>query len=1094
MKKSIFASILSISLLSLSLVSASAQVLTDTLDTPNTPSCVQLTKGMTTGSKDSTTEGQVSDLQFFLSDKGYLRTDPTGYFGLATLAAVKAFQGDNGITQNGLVGPITRAKIASLTCSGDEPVSGNEPVSTTPSSSIGNLSVNLTYRGGDTLVPGGSSAQNVSPLSPRTWSWTTTGAASVSARYSIYGANCVLSAGTTITEENWQPWLGINITGTRFSGSNTRTLGSQYYGCTIEATYKARNTQNQTVASTVKVTFAPSATSVGTPVTPPGAVACTMDAKMCPDGSYVGRVGPSCAFAACPSQVSPETHPLYSCNGIISHVPCSTTSATSSQQNVCLPPTTTLTLGDGAENGKTEEVLKLQRVLIRLGFGISSGPTGYFGTQTQTAVRAAQARYGLPVTGVLDMTSLNRIMQYCGGVDVRPPVSGSSFSVFKMTPGAYVSNIYQEVKIQWDASVSGTLPVQIKCTGPYKPSGASQLTNVVTVALGGVSVDPSMSGMYTIKSVGTTPFGITGERSMLMAPEYAGTHNCIATAGAISAVASFTITPPATYPSSKVCARVLPSCTSSTLVGTPTSCQASYVTYNSPTEVPSGASVIHQGICATSKVCAQPPMPPCPTGVSCIQAFPPLKTFDSLSAMEEAGASFRTIGECSSIIEPSPTGLSCFNKDLYENGILKQVCPKGPNGGIACEVSLGGCAGEGYVWINGKKVKWAGNTDDSCFASSACESNHECKPSTKMCVPKTIETTENGGYYKQTWDESKQTWGPKVLSSCQSAYEVSPNDSNKCILKNGPVIDSLMVNPNEIYSGNSVTMYWQTTGATSCKLRGSSIDVDGQTTFNLIKTTGNYETIVLECKNASGMTTSKSVQVTYKDNPTKPRVTLTASATTVDPGKPVTISWNALDYVDDGTLTSTLNGDGCHFTDPASLTDWTAGIGFTSKRATSGSVSYTINTDTTFKMWCRGSVRTDRGYSDDLVVKVTPPPAISFSVDEGSISISGIWSGKSITSSLSATGKGLVSCKVTNDDLSFYNQVYPSGHSVPSGYASAGFSVRNINNYLVNYPANLTLPTGYQRLSTSDYNLGKGTTYRATCTGIGGTTTKTDSF
>ena len=29
-------------------------------------------------------------------------------------------------------------------------------------------------------------------------------------------------------------------------------------------------------------------------------VACTMDAMQCPDGSYVGRVPPSCEFAACP--------------------------------------------------------------------------------------------------------------------------------------------------------------------------------------------------------------------------------------------------------------------------------------------------------------------------------------------------------------------------------------------------------------------------------------------------------------------------------------------------------------------------------------------------------------------------------------------------------------------------------------------------------------------------------------------------------------------------------------------------------------------------------------------------------------------------
>ncbi|HUV80989.1 MAG TPA: hypothetical protein VMW21_00490 [Patescibacteria group bacterium] len=29
-------------------------------------------------------------------------------------------------------------------------------------------------------------------------------------------------------------------------------------------------------------------------------VACTQDVKLCPDGSYVGRVGPNCEFALCP--------------------------------------------------------------------------------------------------------------------------------------------------------------------------------------------------------------------------------------------------------------------------------------------------------------------------------------------------------------------------------------------------------------------------------------------------------------------------------------------------------------------------------------------------------------------------------------------------------------------------------------------------------------------------------------------------------------------------------------------------------------------------------------------------------------------------
>ncbi|HTK33346.1 MAG TPA: hypothetical protein VL335_02235, partial [Candidatus Paceibacterota bacterium] len=41
-------------------------------------------------------------------------------------------------------------------------------------------------------------------------------------------------------------------------------------------------------------------------VVQPEPVVCTMEAKQCPDGSYVGRSGPQCEFAACPS---PNTTP-----------------------------------------------------------------------------------------------------------------------------------------------------------------------------------------------------------------------------------------------------------------------------------------------------------------------------------------------------------------------------------------------------------------------------------------------------------------------------------------------------------------------------------------------------------------------------------------------------------------------------------------------------------------------------------------------------------------------------------------------------------------------------------------------------------------
>ncbi|MBP7118721.1 hypothetical protein KBA63_01435 [Candidatus Woesebacteria bacterium] len=35
---------------------------------------------------------------------------------------------------------------------------------------------------------------------------------------------------------------------------------------------------------------------------PSGGVACTMEAFVCPDGSYVGRTGPNCEFATCPGK------------------------------------------------------------------------------------------------------------------------------------------------------------------------------------------------------------------------------------------------------------------------------------------------------------------------------------------------------------------------------------------------------------------------------------------------------------------------------------------------------------------------------------------------------------------------------------------------------------------------------------------------------------------------------------------------------------------------------------------------------------------------------------------------------------------------
>jgi len=80
-------------------------------------SCLNLVNNLRYRSRDIYTNGEVSDLQDFLQSRRYLKSEPTGYFGLLTLQAVKDFQRDSSITPiAGFVGSVTRAKIKSLTC------------------------------------------------------------------------------------------------------------------------------------------------------------------------------------------------------------------------------------------------------------------------------------------------------------------------------------------------------------------------------------------------------------------------------------------------------------------------------------------------------------------------------------------------------------------------------------------------------------------------------------------------------------------------------------------------------------------------------------------------------------------------------------------------------------------------------------------------------------------------------------------------------------------------------------------------------------------------------------------------------------------
>lgn len=78
--------------------------------------CVSFAKDLKYRGRDN----EVSDLQKFLIKKGLLKDDATGYFGKASLGAVKKFQESRGISATGYVGAITRAKIKEISCYKDD--------------------------------------------------------------------------------------------------------------------------------------------------------------------------------------------------------------------------------------------------------------------------------------------------------------------------------------------------------------------------------------------------------------------------------------------------------------------------------------------------------------------------------------------------------------------------------------------------------------------------------------------------------------------------------------------------------------------------------------------------------------------------------------------------------------------------------------------------------------------------------------------------------------------------------------------------------------------------------------------------------------
>lgn len=107
------------------------------VDTSSDNSCAIITSNLRYLTRDASGSTDVLVLQDFLNTHGYLKSQPTGFFGSATRRAVIAFQNDNNLraTPPGYVGPGTRAKIKEIDCN-DTTAVNTMPVETTSNMSV----------------------------------------------------------------------------------------------------------------------------------------------------------------------------------------------------------------------------------------------------------------------------------------------------------------------------------------------------------------------------------------------------------------------------------------------------------------------------------------------------------------------------------------------------------------------------------------------------------------------------------------------------------------------------------------------------------------------------------------------------------------------------------------------------------------------------------------------------------------------------------------------------------------------------------------------------------------------------------------------
>ncbi len=211
-------------------------------------------------------------------------------------------------------------------------------------------------------------------------------------------------------------------------------------------------------------------------------------------------------------------------------------------------------------------------------------------------------------------------------------------------------------------------------------------------------------------------------------------------------------------------------------------------------------------------------------------------------------------------------------------------------------------------------------------------------------------------------------------------------DPSKCESEPSPSEPTvtLSASPNSIAAGESTTLTWSSTNATSCTAFlgwSGSKPTNGTASVSPIVTT----TYQLDCTGPGGVGSDDATVTVTVEQPTTPTVDITVEPMTITAGSSTTLTWNS------------ANADAC-----------TASNGWSGAKALDGSQSASPATTTTYAISCTGAGGTANDSVTVTVTAVPDAPTLEFTADPTTITTVGTstltWASTNATSCTASGG------------------------------------------------------------------------------------------